>query len=49
LAGPDLSFDPMIKLPSVAQLTQELIRFDTTNPPGDKAACVQHLERLCCA
>src|ERR1700694_2868547 len=36
----------MIKLPSVAQLTQELIRFDTTNPPGDEAACVQHLERL---
>jgi acetylornithine deacetylase/succinyl-diaminopimelate desuccinylase-like protein len=36
----------MIKLPSVAELTQELIRFDTTNPPGDEAACVQHLERL---
>ena len=24
----------MITLPSVAELTQELIRFDTTNPPG---------------
>ena len=36
----------MIELPSVAELTQKLIRFDTTNPPGDEAACVQHLERL---
>ncbi|HEX6348394.1 MAG TPA: M20/M25/M40 family metallo-hydrolase [Candidatus Dormibacteraeota bacterium] len=36
----------MITLPSVAELTQELIRFDTTNPPGNEAACVAHLERL---
>ena len=36
----------MIALPSVAQLTQELIRFDTTNPPGNEAACVSHLEGL---
>ncbi len=36
----------MITLPSVAELTQELIRFDTTNPPGNEAECIAHLERL---
>ena len=36
----------MITLPSVAELTQELIRFDTTNPPGNEAGCVAHLQRL---
>ena len=36
----------MIALPSVAELTRELIRFDTTNPPGNEAACVLHLNRL---
>jgi len=36
----------VIPLPSVAELTQELIRFDTTNPPGNEAACVKRLEQL---
>jgi acetylornithine deacetylase/succinyl-diaminopimelate desuccinylase-like protein len=36
----------VISLPSVAQLTQDLIRFDTTNPPGNEAACAAYLERL---
>jgi len=36
----------MIGLPSVAELTQDLIRYDTTNPPGNEAACVHHVERL---
>jgi acetylornithine deacetylase/succinyl-diaminopimelate desuccinylase-like protein len=27
-------------------LLQELIRFDTTNPPGHEEACVAHVERL---
>ena len=30
----------------VAQLLQELIRFDTTNPPGNEEACVAHIESL---
>jgi acetylornithine deacetylase/succinyl-diaminopimelate desuccinylase-like protein len=30
----------------VTQLLQELIRFDTTNPPGNEEACVAHLESL---
>jgi hypothetical protein len=33
----------MTSLPSVAQQTQELIRFDTTHPPGDEAACVRYI------
>jgi acetylornithine deacetylase/succinyl-diaminopimelate desuccinylase-like protein len=28
------------------QLLQELIRFDTTNPPGNEEACVAHIESL---
>ena len=32
--------------PSAAALLQELIRFDTTNPPGDEGACLEHLRRL---
>jgi acetylornithine deacetylase/succinyl-diaminopimelate desuccinylase-like protein len=28
------------------QLLQELIRFDTTNPPGNEEACVAHIEHL---
>jgi len=31
---------------SPAQLLQELIRFDTTNPPGAERACIEHLRRL---
>jgi acetylornithine deacetylase/succinyl-diaminopimelate desuccinylase-like protein len=30
----------------VAGLLQELIRFDTTNPPGNEEACVAHIEAL---
>ena len=30
----------------VATLLQELIRFDTTNPPGNEEACVAHIEAL---
>lgn len=30
----------------VATLLQELIRFDTTNPPGNEEACVAHIESL---
>jgi len=29
-----------------ADLLSELIRFDTTNPPGDEAACIAYLEEL---
>jgi acetylornithine deacetylase/succinyl-diaminopimelate desuccinylase-like protein len=30
----------------VVQLLQELIRFDTTNPPGNEGACIAHVQRL---
>ena len=30
----------------VATLLQELIRFDTTNPPGNEESCVAHIESL---
>jgi acetylornithine deacetylase/succinyl-diaminopimelate desuccinylase-like protein len=30
----------------VTTLLQELIRFDTTNPPGNEEACVAHVEAL---
>jgi acetylornithine deacetylase/succinyl-diaminopimelate desuccinylase-like protein len=30
----------------VVELLQELIRFDTTNPPGNEAACIAHVQRL---
>lgn len=32
--------------PGPAVLLQELIRFDTTNPPGNEGACLDHLRRL---
>ena len=35
----------MIEVPSVATLTQDLIRFDTTTPPGNETECVRYLER----
>ncbi len=31
---------------TVAELLQELIRFDTTNPPGDEAACIEFVRGL---
>ncbi len=27
----------------VTQLTQDLIRFDTTNPPGNETPCIEHI------
>lgn len=30
---------------SAVELTQELVRFDTINPPGNEAPCVRHLGR----
>ena len=30
-----------------AELLQKLIRFDTTNPPGNEAACVDYIAELC--
>ncbi|MEV6122676.1 M20/M25/M40 family metallo-hydrolase [Streptomyces sp. NPDC052077] len=35
--------------PGVVELTRRLIRFDTTNPPGDEAACVRHVAGLLAA
>ena len=32
-----------------AELLQQLLRFDTTNPPGNEAACVQHVADLLAA
>jgi acetylornithine deacetylase/succinyl-diaminopimelate desuccinylase-like protein len=29
-----------------AELLQNLIRFDTTNPPGNELACIQYIDRL---
>lgn len=31
---------------STAELLQALIRFDTTNPPGDESACIQYIGKL---
>jgi acetylornithine deacetylase/succinyl-diaminopimelate desuccinylase-like protein len=30
----------------VVELTRQLVRFDTTNPPGNEAACMKHLADL---
>jgi len=27
-------------------LTQQLVRFDTTNPPGNEAQCIEHIKTL---
>ncbi|HSR22394.1 MAG TPA: M20/M25/M40 family metallo-hydrolase, partial [Candidatus Eisenbacteria bacterium] len=32
--------------PSPAELLRQLIRFDTTNPPGDEGPCLEHLRGL---
>lgn len=29
-----------------AELLQELVKFDTTNPPGNEAACIEHMRKL---
>ena len=31
---------------TVVELLQELIRFDTTNPPGDERACIEFVQGL---
>jgi acetylornithine deacetylase/succinyl-diaminopimelate desuccinylase-like protein len=36
-------------LPDPVELLRELIRFDTTNPPGNERACVEHLRALLAA
>jgi len=33
-------------LPNPVELLQTLIRFDTTNPPGNEADCIQYLQNL---
>jgi len=33
-------------VPDPVELARELIRFDTTNPPGNEAACVEHVRAL---
>ncbi len=32
--------------PDVVELLRELIRFDTTNPPGNETACIEHVRSL---
>ncbi len=36
----------MSAVPDPVQLLRELIRFDTTNPPGAERACVEHIREL---
>jgi succinyl-diaminopimelate desuccinylase len=36
----------MVSAPSAVELTRELIRFNTINPPGNERPCAQHLGRL---
>jgi acetylornithine deacetylase/succinyl-diaminopimelate desuccinylase-like protein len=33
-------------IPDPVELLRELIRFDTTNPPGNERACVEHVQSL---
>ena len=35
-----------VSAPSPAELLRQLIRFDTTNPPGDEGPCLDHLRGL---
>ena len=32
--------------PTVVDILQRLIRFDTTNPPGNERACIEYLDGL---
>jgi acetylornithine deacetylase/succinyl-diaminopimelate desuccinylase-like protein len=41
-----MSIDPGIAREDPARLLQRLIRFDTTNPPGDERDCVEFVEEL---
>jgi acetylornithine deacetylase/succinyl-diaminopimelate desuccinylase-like protein len=34
------------EVPDVVELLRELIRFDTTNPPGNETACIEHVRGL---
>ena len=36
----------MTAIPSALEITQELVRFDTRNPPGDEHACANYLAEL---
>ena len=36
----------MTKIPDALQLTRELLKFNTINPPGAEQACAQHLGDL---
>ena len=33
-------------VPDPVELLRGLVRFDTTNPPGNEAACIAHVEAL---
>jgi acetylornithine deacetylase/succinyl-diaminopimelate desuccinylase-like protein len=37
------------RVTDVVELTRTLIRFDTTNPPGDEGECIAHVEQLVAA
>ena len=36
----------MSAMPDAVQLTRELLKFNTINPPGAEQACAQHLGEL---
>ena len=44
MSAPSTSDQTVYQRP--AELLQNLIRFDTTNPPGDEALCVSYIDRL---
>ncbi|SYX84035.1 M20 family metallopeptidase [Paenibacillus alvei] len=35
-----------VELPSSVEMLQSLIRFNTTNPPGEEAACIMYIRQL---
>ena len=39
--------DPTTIYQRPVELLQHLIRFDTTNPPGDEANCIAYITQLC--
>ena len=43
-ATPSPALDPAYLDP--VALTQRLVRFDTTNPPGNEGECIQHIKSL---
>jgi acetylornithine deacetylase/succinyl-diaminopimelate desuccinylase-like protein len=36
----------MTSLPTPTAMLKRLIQFDTTNPPGNEAACIQYIQGL---